>query len=45
MFHDLYPAGLQLVDDGKGVGLGAGQGKQVADQILIKSPDTGTRAW
>jgi hypothetical protein len=39
VFHDLHPAGLKLVDDRQGVGLGPGQGKQVADQVRVKSPD------
>src|SRR4029077_425856 len=32
LVHDLCPAGLELADDGHGVGLGAGEGGEVADQ-------------
>ena len=39
VFHDLRPAGLKLADDRQGVGLRAGQGEQVADQVRVHCPD------
>ena len=39
MFHDLHQADLKLVDYRQGVSLDAGQGKQIADQVRVNSPD------
>jgi len=35
----MYPGGFQLIDDRHGVGLGTGQGRQVADLVRVTSPD------